>query len=77
MKTWDPIGIADEPLAWSEYDSYLDPIGGQLREGAGRDDLARYLSFVATELTGLPPASLEEVKPTAQTVVDWYRGAAP
>jgi hypothetical protein len=76
MKNRDPIGIADEPAARDEYDSYLDPIGGQLRQGAEGDDLARYLSFVETKLMGFA-TSPEKLRPAAQAVVDWYQGAAP
>ena len=33
MRAWDPIGVRDEPLAYSEYDSYLQQIFSKLRAG--------------------------------------------
>jgi hypothetical protein len=46
LGTWDPIGISDEPLAASEYDTYLAPLARRLREGASADEIADYLTSV-------------------------------
>ena len=52
MELWDPIGVADSSEAGDEYDSYLYPIAGELRDGS-IDSLAEYLHNVATVQMGL------------------------
>jgi hypothetical protein len=53
MEAWDPIGVADTPEAADEYDSYLGPIGAQLREGATVTEIESYLRHVRETLMGL------------------------
>lgn len=74
MQRWDPIGVADEPAAADEYDSYLGPIASQLRQGAEVDDVTRYLHFVRTQLMGLPAADHHDAR-VAEEIVDWYAQA--
>ena len=49
MESWDPIGIADQPAAADEYDSYVLALGARLRAGATLDEIASYLSLVRRE----------------------------
>jgi len=73
METWDPIGVADAPEAADEYDSYLGPLGAQLREGATATAIENYLRHVRKTLMGLDSPSLRpRDQATAQRLVDWY-----
>lgn len=54
LKEWDPIGIADEPAAQDEYDTYAPLIVSMLRAGARGDAVARHLLSIEREQMGLP-----------------------
>ena len=43
---WDPIGVADEPDAWDEYDCMIGPALSRLRRGA---DVAALREWIAHE----------------------------
>jgi hypothetical protein len=60
MTAWDPIGVADAPEAWDEYDDYIPGVAGRLRDAKGFDEklasVHEYLNhlerdFIAEELT--------------------------
>jgi hypothetical protein len=53
LREWDPIGIADEPHAQDEYDSYIHEIHGMLIRHEPRHRLADHLWWVETEHMGL------------------------
>jgi hypothetical protein len=53
LYTWDPIGIADVPQCRDEYTGYLPQVWRLVRDGAGADEVVRYLNKVATEYMGL------------------------
>jgi hypothetical protein len=73
MESWDPIGVADVPEAADEYDSYVGPVGRQLREGATADDLVQYLHHVRTALMGLGfQAGSALDRDAAERLVEWY-----
>jgi len=74
MEEWDPIGVADTPEALDEYDSYVGPIGAQLREGATVTEIEDYLRHVRLWLMGLvgSPDWRSRDHATAQRLVDWY-----
>ena len=75
MESWDPIGVADVPEAADEYDSYVGPVGRQLRGGATADDLARYLHHVRVRLMGLAWEGGRALdRAAAEQLVDWYAG---
>jgi hypothetical protein len=40
---WDPIGVSDVPEARDEYTSYAGVVFGMLKQGAGTDEISRYL----------------------------------
>jgi hypothetical protein len=70
MSQWDPIGVADEPLAASEYDSYLAQIVERLRAEVTDDDLAGYLGDVRTRM-GLE-RDLPRDLAAARRMREWY-----
>jgi hypothetical protein len=74
MESWDPIGVSDVQEAADEYDSYVGPVGQQLREGASADDLVRYLRHVREEWMGLSVATRPLDRDAAERLVDWYVG---
>jgi len=54
LHDWDPIGIADHPLAHDEYDSYAPKIAGMLWHGHDLYKIADHLHKIATTAMGLP-----------------------
>ncbi len=53
LDVWDPIGIADEPNAQDEYDSYIEPVYQLLMRSASDEEIATYLLWVVFEQMGL------------------------
>jgi hypothetical protein len=45
LKVWDPIGIADEPNAQNEYDSYIGRMFELLMSNAPDTELKKYLDW--------------------------------
>ena len=50
---WDPIGVAGEPYARDEYESYLPGIFRMLVEGAAREELIHALLEIEAGSMGL------------------------
>ena len=74
MDRWDPIGVRDEPLAASEYDSYLGPLASKLRAGADAQAVATYLAAVEHDWMELATTP-EQLFGLGATVVAWYADA--
>lgn len=55
IKHWDPIGIADEPMAQDEYDSYIPVIFRLLSEDADDAKIAAHLAKIEAHEMGLQP----------------------
>jgi hypothetical protein len=53
LREWDPIGVAEEPDAQDEYDSYIHEIHGMLIRHEPRHRLVDHLWWVETEHMGL------------------------
>lgn len=53
LREWDPIGIADEPNAQDEYDSYIHEVHGMLIRHEPRHRLVDHLWWIETEHMGL------------------------
>jgi hypothetical protein len=70
MSGWDPIGVADEPLAASEYDNYLAQIVERLRAEVTTDDLAGYLADVRASM-GLERDVPRDLA-AARRMREWY-----
>lgn len=49
LRDWDPIGIADEPAAQDEYDTYADDIAQRLSTGATLAEIESYLRNVVLD----------------------------
>ena len=65
LDVWDPIGIADEPLAQDEYDAYIGPILELLLHRASDEELMDYLYSVVWKSMGLsPPLGRQDMIPT-------------
>jgi len=53
MDKWDPIGVADEPMAADEYDSYIGGVFELLESNATREMLEEHLREIETRNMGL------------------------
>jgi len=76
MGAWDPIGVADAPQAQDEYDSYLGPLVGLLRDGAEEEQVTSYLAEIRTERMGMAPRTSDDRR-AARAVMDWWRQEKP
>jgi hypothetical protein len=52
---WDPIGVADEPYARAEYESYVPEIRELLERNDDIGPISSHLAEIATESMGLSP----------------------
>jgi hypothetical protein len=68
LSTWDPIGIAGEPNAQNEYDSYIGPIYDLLVSKAADAALIEYLYWAVHENMGLDAASKEDMRDTVSAL---------
>jgi hypothetical protein len=71
MRHWDPIGVAGEPHARDEYDSYLGLVAERLRRGPSVTDVAGLLQSVRCERMGLRPHYEADVR-VADVLRAWY-----
>lgn len=78
LERWDPIGVADEPAAQDEYDTYVGGIYRLLAEGAPASEVASHLAKLQSEAMGLP-ASAESLLPVAEALraIDVRLGEGP
>ena len=53
MSRWDPIGVADEPMAWDEYDGYIGGVVDLLKRDAKDQEIADHLRSIEVERMGL------------------------
>lgn len=67
---WDPIGVADAPMARDEYHSYLPQVFGLLKKNANAEQIAEYLFQVATERMGLNGNKQHDMR-IAELLLDW------
>jgi hypothetical protein len=65
LREWDPIGVVDEPLAQSEYDSHVGPVYRLLAAGASEREIADYLWNLETEGMGLSSPGPSALLPVA------------
>ena len=71
MESWDPIGVADQPAAADEYDSYVPALGSILKAGATLEEIANYLSQIRREQMGLFSHAAADLA-AARSVLKWY-----
>jgi len=74
LYAWDPIGVAGVSQAANEYDGYVLPLLGKLREGATATEVAAYLNGVETEQMGLSPPATQNVE-VGQRIARWYENS--
>jgi hypothetical protein len=53
LREWDPIGIAEEPAAQDEYDSYAPGVARLILSGASGEAIADHLLSIEREWMGL------------------------
>ena len=61
LHDWDPFGVADEPRAQDEYDSYVGAVYRLLTSGASEREIAEHLWKIENDRMGLssrPPSAL-------------------
>ena len=68
---WDPIGVAGEPMARDEYDSYLPLVFAMLLESNGEQAISAYLIKIERECMGLTPSKVNADR-VASILFDWY-----
>jgi hypothetical protein len=64
LRTWDPIGIQDEPGCLDEYDGYVGGVYRLLASGADDGALVEHLAGLESREMGLPardPQTLQKV----------------
>ena len=57
LRTWDPIGIQDEPHAKAEYSQYVARVYRLLASGAMDAEIARTLERIEVEEMGVPASA--------------------
>jgi len=61
---WDPIGVANEPNAQDEYDSYIGGVLRLLTTGASDGQIAEWLWRQTKDSMGLSEVQKEDMCPT-------------
>lgn len=67
---WDPLGVADDPAARTEYETYAGQVFSKVRAGASAEAIAAYLTAVTVEAMGLTPAPDHDAT-VARLVLAW------
>ena len=67
---WDPIGISGIPEARDEYHSYLPLVFSRLIQNASAQEIADFLSWVASDRMGLESNPAHSLA-VANILVDW------
>ncbi|MBL9089430.1 MAG: hypothetical protein JNM10_19990 [Planctomycetia bacterium] len=67
---WDPLGVADDPAARTEYEAYAAQVFSKLAAGASVEAIAAYLTGVTVEAMGLAPAPDHDAL-VARLVLAW------
>ena len=68
LEEWDPIGVADEPLAQDEYDGYLGGIYDLLERGAAEEKIVNHLYFTETVNMGMRGQSQDKLLDVAKSL---------
>jgi len=66
LHEWDPIGVANEPNARDEYDSYVGGVYRLLASGAPAEAVAAHLAQLEATEMGLAPGAPEVLLPVAR-----------
>jgi len=66
LKDWDPIGVADEPEAQDEYESYVYGVLTLLLGAASEDEIVEHLFLIETERMGMSGINKAQLIPVAE-----------
>ena len=68
LEEWDPIGVANEPLAQNEYDGYLGSTYDMLSRNASEAEIVHHLNQLETVSMGMSRRPLDKLLPVAQAL---------
>jgi hypothetical protein len=66
LHDWDPIGVAEEPGAQDEYDSYIGGVYRLLASGASAQEIADHLWEIESDRMGLSRPDPSALLPVAR-----------
>ena len=69
LRGWDPIGVAEEPGAQDEYDSYVGAVYRLLASNASEQQIAAHLGEIEAEYMGLPPRDPATLLPVVRELM--------
>ncbi len=72
LRQWDPIGVADELEAHSEYESYVGGVYGLLVRSATSREIAERLVRIETERLGFEDSRWRMLVPVAKRLQRLY-----
>ena len=75
LDDWDPSSAARFEHARGEYDSYIDPLRTMIAQGAGEDDVVRYLHERERESMCFPGLDTRRLRPVARKLIAVVRSA--
>jgi hypothetical protein len=67
---WDPIGVANAPMARDEYHGYLPQVFRLTKENETPEAIAAYLEEVATKRMGFNPNQKQALE-VAALLLEW------
>jgi hypothetical protein len=69
LHDWDPLGVADEPSAQDEYDSYVGGVYRLLASGASAQEIADHLWEIETDVMGISRPDPTVLLPVAEKLI--------
>ena len=77
LDDWDPHNAARDPAAHGTYDTYIDPLVGLVRAGAGEDDVVEFLHERERESMCFPSLGTTRLRRVARRVLAAVTGGVP
>jgi hypothetical protein len=69
LDDWDPHNAAHAPAAHGTYDTYIDPLVGLVRAGAGEDEVVEFLHERERESMCFPSLGTGRLRRVARRVL--------
>ena len=69
LHDWDPLGVADEPSAQDEYDSYVGGVYRLLLSEASAQDIADHLWEIENDVMGILRPDPTVLEPVAEKLL--------
>jgi hypothetical protein len=69
LRNWDPIGVANEPEAQSEYDAYVGGVYRLIASGATARGLAEHLARIEADQLGFQDTDPRMLIPLAHKLL--------